>query len=117
VSSPGKVLAIRFYKSQANTGTHTGTLWNSAGEKLASVTFSHESRAGFQTAILSDPVVLSPYRDYVVSYHAPRGEWSSQVGTYADNSAIGNSVIKGVKGTYAFGTRTAFPTLNYHDSS
>lgn len=117
VSSPGQAVAIRYYKSVANTGPHTGTLWNSTGQKLATVTFHRESRSGFQTAKLSNPVTLKPYQNYVVSYHAPRGEWSSQLGTYNNGSAIGNAVIKGTKGVYAFGTSTTFPTGNYHNSS
>ena len=35
---------IRFYKGLANTGTHVGSLWNDAGELLASATFSSETR-------------------------------------------------------------------------
>lgn len=117
VSSPGRVTAIRFYKSAANTGTHTGTLWTAAGQKLASVTFAKETASGFQTAKLSTPVAISAYRNYVVSYHAPRGEWSSDVGTYWRGATIGNSVIKGVGGSFAFGTATRFPTASYHYSS
>jgi hypothetical protein len=36
----GYISGIRFYKSAANTGTHTGTLWSATGTKLATGTFT-----------------------------------------------------------------------------
>ncbi len=39
----GFVNGVRFYKAAANTGTHVGSLWNTAGQRLASVTFTNES--------------------------------------------------------------------------
>lgn len=117
VSAPGNVVAIRFYKSRANHGPHTGTLWNAKGQKLASVTFTNESRSGFQTARLSKPVTVTPYTNYVVSYHAPRGEWSSAPHTFANNSVIGNPMIRGLRGSYAFGSAVSFPTSTYENSS
>ena len=40
----GFVTGIRFYKGTGNTGTHTGSLWNSAGTRLATVTFTRRDR-------------------------------------------------------------------------
>ena len=39
----GFITGIRFYKTSGNTGTHTGTLWSTAGSNLATVTFTGES--------------------------------------------------------------------------
>ena len=40
----GAVTGVRFYKSAANTGTHSGSLWTEAGQRLAQVTFQSETR-------------------------------------------------------------------------
>ena len=44
--------AIRFYKSAANTGVHSGSLWTEGGQRLAQATFSNESSSGWQTVTL-----------------------------------------------------------------
>ncbi|MGZ4709718.1 MAG: DUF4082 domain-containing protein, partial [Acidimicrobiales bacterium] len=72
----GTIDAIRFYKSKANTGQHVGNLWDSAGNKLASVTFANESTSGWQSANLSAPVLVQPGVTYVVSYHTNVGHYS-----------------------------------------
>ena len=40
----GFVRGIRFYKGPGNTGVHTGALWSSTGTKIATATFTAESR-------------------------------------------------------------------------
>ena len=42
-SVDGFITGARFYKSTANTGTHIGSLWNSAGTRLATATFANET--------------------------------------------------------------------------
>src|SRR5262249_32916549 len=44
----GTITGIRFYKSAANTGTHLGNLWTTAGAKLGTGTFTGETAAGWQ---------------------------------------------------------------------
>ena len=39
----GFVTAVRFYKGAGNTGTHTGHLWSSDGDLLATGTFAGET--------------------------------------------------------------------------
>ncbi|HTZ43825.1 MAG TPA: DUF4082 domain-containing protein [Jatrophihabitans sp.] len=117
VSAPGQVTAIRYYKTQANTGAHTGTLWNESGHALATVNFSDESANGFQVAKLATPVTLTPYHDYVVSYHAPNGEYAEQQHTFDGGATIGNSTIRGTSGVYAYGRDTRFPARTWHASS
>ena len=68
------VTGVRFYKSAANTGTHTGSLWTSNGVLLATVTFTGETASGWQTATFSTPVQIKANTPYVVSYYAT--EWS-----------------------------------------
>src|SRR5262249_48486532 len=45
----GAITAIRFYKSAANTGTHSGHIWTTGGTSLGSVNFTGETASGWQT--------------------------------------------------------------------
>lgn len=74
----GYITGVRFFKSEANTGTHTGTLWSLEGQKLATTTFRNETSQGWQSASFDQPVEVQPGDEYVVSYSAPRGGYASQ---------------------------------------
>src|SRR5262249_59079323 len=54
----GTITGIRFYKSAANTGTHVGNLWTTAGAKLGTGTFTGETAAGWQQMDLATPVAI-----------------------------------------------------------
>lgn len=84
----GYITGVRFYKAAANTGTHTGSLWDDNGTLLATVTFTGETASGWQQADFALPVLVQNNTDYVVSYHAPNGHYSFQASYftgYADN--------------------------------
>lgn len=72
----GRITGVRFFKGQGNGGTHTGSLWTAAGQRLATVQFANESVTGWQTALFSQPVQVDPGTTYVVSYLAPQGNYS-----------------------------------------
>lgn len=72
----GQVVGVRFYKSARNTGTHTGSLWSSTGQRLATATFRHERASGWQTVRFDRPVSISANRVYVASYHTDRGHFA-----------------------------------------
>ncbi|MFD0630420.1 DUF4082 domain-containing protein [Catenulispora yoronensis] len=120
-SLDGNVTGVRFYKSAANTGTHTGTLWSSTGQQLAAGTFTGESASGWQTLTFATPVAVTAGTQYVVSYHAPSGHYSVDAGyfTNAHNyyplSAPANSTS--VNALYSYGASTAFPTDTYNASN
>ena len=73
----GSITSVRFFKSGANTGVHTGTLWTAAGVQLATVTFSGETNSGWQQAAFSAPVNVTAGVTYVVSYHSTTGHYAS----------------------------------------
>ncbi|WP_198663865.1 DUF4082 domain-containing protein [Jiangella endophytica] len=83
-SRDGQVTAVRFYKGQGNTGTHTGSLWNSAGERIAQVTFTNETAVGWQTATFAQPVNVQAGTTYIVSYFAPRGRYAADGGFFVN---------------------------------
>jgi hypothetical protein len=116
----GKVTGIRFYKAAANTGTHVGNLWSSAGTKLGSATFSGETASGWQQVSLATPVAITSNTVYVVSYHASNGHYSEDDNYFASKGvdspplhALTNGVSGG-NGVYAYGTSSAFPSSTWN---
>jgi hypothetical protein len=73
----GYIQGVRFYKGTGNTGSHTGRLWDSAGNLLASGTFQSESSTGWQTLTFPSPVAVSAGTTYVASYTAPNGHYAA----------------------------------------
>jgi len=117
----GSVSGVRFFKSAANTGVHTGTLWTSSGTPLATVTFANESVSGWQKATFSTPVAVTAGTTYVVSYHTTTGHYAfTQNGltNQFDNPplhALG-SVASGGNGVFHYGD-TTFPNQTFEDAN
>ncbi len=113
----GSISGIRFYKGSSNTGTHTGKLWTSAGQLLATATFSGETASGWQQVTFASPVAITANTVYVASYHTAVGRYSANnnyFATGADNAPLHApaSSIVGGNGVYVYGA-SAFPTNTY----
>jgi hypothetical protein len=114
----GTVTGIRFYKATTNTGTHVGHLWTSDGVLLASVTFTAESASGWQSALLSAPVTLTPDTRYVVSYYAPNGNYSSTSSFFgSDYVSIPLTAPRSGNGLYLYGTGGGMPVYSWNNSN
>lgn len=105
--SPGQVTGIRFYKSAANTGTHTGGLYTAAGQQLAAVTFTGESSFGWQTASFSQPVDIAADTEYVAAYRTPTGVYSATPGGFG--SGITSGPLRTASDSGAFTYSGDFP--------
>ncbi|MEV7966768.1 DUF4082 domain-containing protein [Sphaerisporangium sp. NPDC088356] len=110
----GFIEGVRFYKGTGNTGTHTGTLWSSTGQELATATFTDESTLGWQEVHFANPVPVTKNTTYVASYHAPNGHYGATSNGLA--SAVTASPLQalasgqsGGNGVYKYGAR-AYPT-------
>ncbi|MGD9723647.1 MAG: DUF4082 domain-containing protein [Pirellulales bacterium] len=116
-SVAGQVTGARFYKSSANTGTHTATLWTSGGQTLATATFTSETGSGWQTVNFATPVSINAGTTYVISYHTNNGHYS--VSRNALGSAFSNGSLSALAngGVYAYGANSAFPTQSYQSSN
>lgn len=115
----GSVPGIRFYKGTTNRGTHTGTLWTAAGQKLASGTFSGETASGWQTMTFAEPVAIRANTTYVVSYFAPSGHYAINV-RYFNGNAVHRSPLHipgGYAGVYRYGSESGFPSATYQGSN
>ena len=110
----GTVTGVRFYKGSQNTGIHTGELWSSTGQLLATATFSNESASGWQQVNFSAPVSISPNTTYIVSYHETSGYLAYTPGSFASagiDSGPLHALASGVDGgnsVYTYGAG-AFP--------
>jgi hypothetical protein len=117
----GSITGIRFYKASTNTGTHVGSLWTTAGTRLAQVTFSGESASGWQTATFASPVSVTAGTTYVASYFAPAGHYSATSNGLA--SAVDNPPLHALasstsaNGVYAYGNASTFPSSSYSASN
>ncbi|MWV58711.1 DUF4082 domain-containing protein [Rathayibacter sp. VKM Ac-2754] len=76
-TADGFIQGVRFYKSSANTGTHTGALWNLDRQQLGTLTFANETASGWQTGTFASPVAVTAGTPYVVSYTTTTGRYSA----------------------------------------
>ncbi len=107
----GYVTAVRFYKGAGNTGTHTGSLWNAGGDRLATVTFTDETDTGWQTATFADPVPVDAGSTYVVSYLAPQGHYAADAQYFTQARTAGPMTAPADAGRYVYGG--GFPRYSY----
>ncbi|MCY1241404.1 hypothetical protein D9M72_543010 [compost metagenome] len=118
VSSSGNATGIRFYKGPGNTGSHVGSLWNSAGEKIAQVTFTEETATGWQTAIFANPVPLEAGQNYVVSYQAPNGNYAYTSEFFTQSWTNGVFTAPGPNnGVFRYGGGGPVPTNSWNSTN
>ncbi len=110
----GLVIGVRFYQGPGNTGTHTGSLWNSTGALLAKATFTGESGSGWQEVRFSSPVAVNAGTAYVASYYAPNGNYAANANFFASRWTNGPlSAPSASNGVYRYGS-DAFPSNSYN---
>jgi hypothetical protein len=123
VDLDGVITSVRFYKGSANTGTHVGNLWSSAGQLLATATFTNETASGWQQVNFSPPVSVKANTVYVASYHTNTGNYAGDNGFFAisgiDNSPVHllRDGVSGGNGVYAYTASSVFPTNTYQSSN
>ena len=121
-SEAGRITGLRFYKDVANTGTHTGHLWNSDGtQQLAEAIFTGETTSGWQEVYFATPVEILADTTYVASYHSSSGGYADDDDYFT--TAYVSSPLRaladgedGANGVYKYGT-SGFPTLTYQSSN
>ncbi|MEU4445513.1 N,N-dimethylformamidase beta subunit family domain-containing protein [Actinosynnema sp. NPDC050801] len=120
-NTDGYVRGVRFYKGAGNTGTHTGTLWTSTGQQLATGTFTNETTSGWQTLTFPVAVPVTAGTTYVVSYLSPTGWYSADIEYFSRGSRYLEPLtglrtgVDGVNGVYRFGP--GFPDRGSQDSN
>ena len=116
-STNGLIEGVRFYKSPANTGVHTGSLWSSGGQLLATATFTSEEGAasGWQQVMFATPVSVAAGMTYVASYHTNVGHYAVSRGMFTSSFSSGGLMVPASGGVYRYGG--GFPTQSYQDSN
>lgn len=120
-SARGEIIGLRFYKSALDTGLHTGSLWSSTGEHLATVQFVNETASGWQTAFFLQAVNIQTGQTYVASYHS-NGRYMATANFFAAGITNGpltapSSSTSGGNGVYAYGPASLFPTATYNSTN
>jgi hypothetical protein len=117
------IAGVRFYKAPLNVGTHLGRIWSSTGVMLGTATFANESASGWQQVMFSSPVPVSANTVYTVSYFAPSGHYSADVG-YFSTSGVNNPPldapaygVQGPNGVYLASATGGFPSLSYNSNA
>jgi hypothetical protein len=110
----GWITGIRYYKADANTGSHVGTLWSETGAKLASAAFTGETPTGWQQVTFARRVAIKANLTYVASYHTGTGHCSADPLYFVagrDNGTLEvlqNAVDHG-NGVYEYSSGSVFP--------
>jgi hypothetical protein len=113
-SLPGYISGIRFYKTDGNTGTHTGELYTSGGTRLAQAVFTNETATGWQTVTFSSPVAITDNTTYVAAYFSPNGTITSTP-HYFTKEIVNNPLTAlkdgedGSNGVFVISTTPSFP--------
>ena len=113
----GTITGVRFYKATENVGTHVGSLWNAAGQRLAQATFTNETASGWQAVTFASPIAVTAGTTYVASYFSPEGAYTASAFGLA--SAIDGGPVQTVansvssNGVYAYGASSNFPASSY----
>ncbi|HEX6342134.1 DUF4082 domain-containing protein [Umezawaea sp.] len=114
----GRITAVKFYKGPQNLGTHTVSVWSSAGTRLGTATATNETPSGWQTVQLPTPVTVVAGSTYVASYLCPGGRYSYDYDYFTSARTSGpltapSSVGSGGNGVYNVGG--SFPDKTYRD--
>ena len=118
----GWITGVRFYKGAANTGTHTGNLWNATGSNLGTVVFSGETASGWQTATFATPVPVAANTTYIASYFAPNGGYAASnnffsTGLDSPPLRLLASGEDGLNGVFVYGSGGVFPGNSFQASN
>jgi hypothetical protein len=115
----GWVTGIRFYKAQANTGTHIGSLWTASGTLLAQATFTSESASGWQQVNFSTPVEITAGTTYVAAYLAPNGHYSATSAAFG-SAGVNNPPLHALANTttpdglYTYSPTSTLPLSSFN---
>src|SRR6185437_12449716 len=115
-NTSGYITGVEFYKSVANTGVHTGSLWNASGQLLATGTFTSETASGWQTLSFGTPVAITAGQTYVAGYHTNSGHYAVSRSYFNTPFSSGPLTVLTGGGVYAYGAG-GLPNQSYQGSN
>ncbi|HEY8333371.1 MAG TPA: DUF4082 domain-containing protein [Tardiphaga sp.] len=108
-SQAGTIVGLRYYKGVGDGGTHTGSLWSSTGQLLATATFTQETASGWQTVTFANPVSIAALTTYTASYHS-NGHYSDTPDYFTSAHTNGPLTAAAGNGYYTYSEDTLYPT-------
>ena len=111
---PAPSRPLRVYRFSSSIGPSAGSLWDSSGRKLASVTFPSVTAQGWQRAALTTPVALKAGATYVVSYSSG-GHYAGDNNYFTSGSPYKSGSLTATTGVYRYGS--GYPTSTYRGSN
>jgi hypothetical protein len=120
-ASNGYIRGVRFYKGVGNTGSHTGSLWDTNGNLLATGTFQNETALGWQTLTFPIAVPVNANTTYIASYHTNTGHYSADANYFANSSGLEpltalQSTANSPNGVYKVGV-SGFPDRSFGNAN
>ncbi len=124
-SQAGFITGLRFYKYAANTGTHSGHLWDVNGNLLGSATFTNETASGWQDVSFDPPIAITANTVYVASYATETGYYAFTANYFTtqgvDNGPLhalsaAESPAPGTNGVFSE-TPNQFPNTSFNDAN
>jgi Domain of unknown function (DUF4082)/Abnormal spindle-like microcephaly-assoc'd, ASPM-SPD-2-Hydin len=112
----GQIIAIRFWKSSKETGTHVGHIWNGSGQLLASVTFTNETSSGWQQQSLPAPLTVNANTVYVVTVNTGNTYYSITESGFA-NKVVNHDLSSTLGNNGLYGPPGRFPTYTFQASN
>lgn len=109
--------ALRYYRTAKGTGEHTGTIWSSGGQKLATAVFANGNDVGWQTAVLDTPVAITAGTTFTVSYFAPQGGYAYSAQDFTVGQSAGALTLSGTNGVYRYGDGTTMPDSSFNSTN
>ena len=106
----GAVAGVRFYKGATNLGSHTGSLWSSTGQLLATGTFANETETGWQLLLFPQAVAITPGTTYSVSYFTNVGSYAVTANYFAAAVTAGPLHVPAGGSVYRYGGGGVAPT-------
>lgn len=79
----GYITGVRFFKMTGMTGVHTGSLWDNAGNRIATATFDSETASGWQEVSFATPVAVTANTLYTASTFMVNGVYAFTSNYYA----------------------------------
>lgn len=116
----GRVTGAQVYKiaTSKSATPRRASLWNAAGERLASAKIARRAGAGWITVAFDQPVQVVPREKYTVSVFAPRGQYAVTEDVLGARKVRGDLVITGVNnGVYAYSAKSTFPRESHQSSN
>lgn len=112
----GQLTAIRFYKSASESGIHTGRIWSTSGQQLASVVFSGETPSGWQQQSLTTPLNIVANTEYMVTVDTPNTYFAATISGL--NSQVNNGNLQTIVGNNGrYGPVGSYPTNSWQNSN